>query len=660
MEHADALDLLNCIAELGVTGDEANGIDIASTLEELRALTNSTGDRKESLTKTIELLGRSYEYSREMRRASLSARCWLQSIGKSKLNSMSDATISLFDPNDLSGKVTPAVLKAMWHSSQNEVIEKTKLADRLNEELAECRAEIGRLKSAAHVSSFTTVNQSMFDIENEEESDVGEGNYGPRTSDAKLEHQGDYLEASNILDVSINKDANCEFALESEPSTSLRIALDEANETIDRLGKECESLKAKVSRDSEYTSSESAILSSANDQQNGEDWKYCDNAVSLWQELIEPLPPPPDHALRSPIVQAVLEEWTDDRQLHEALLSWIEGVVFGGNFSSAPPLTIAGVEHHVKDGLITHVVPMLLRRRNTKVDVQTRVRRQTTYDIGVSVELLDGQSDQTVEIRQNLEDTSTKSDVGGFGTHGTKSTYGLQLNADAPMRIGSVNYRRRDDTGPLYDEVAEGVEQQDQIPGIMSVLGDALGVFMTRRKAAIETSPEVVSVVRRDASPRGLLQTPLESKGASTGIDTIAAAERNMAAVTAGPPAVASDPQQTEDKNDDAAAPVVSQDDEEPYHRVLSCPPGRIGVTFVEFRGHAMVSDVAHDSPLHGWIHPSDVLLAVDERTVVGMKVRDIIKLLRDRSERQRALRVISGHAMNEVFSLHDVSAIVD
>ena len=50
-------------------------------------------------------------------------------------------------------------------------------------------------------------------------------------------------------------------------------------------------------------------------------------------------------------------------------------------------------------------------------------------------------------------------------------------------------------------------------------------------------------------------------------------------------------------------------DPDEPYHRLVSAPPGRIGVSFVEYRGHAMVSDVSEDSPLLGWIFPSDVLI---------------------------------------------------
>ena len=61
-----------------------------------------------------------------------------------------------------------------------------------------------------------------------------------------------------------------------------------------------------------------------------------------------------------------------------------------------------------------------------------------------------------------------------------------------------------------------------------------------------------------------------------------------------------------------------------------------------------MVSDVAPESPLSGWVFPSDILIAIDEVPVSGMRVRDIVKLLTSRKERQRALRVISSHAMNE------------
>ena len=96
---------------------------------------------------------------------------------------------------------------------------------------------------------------------------------------------------------------------------------------------------------------------------------------------------------------------------------------------------------------------------------------------------------------------------------------------------------------------------------------------------------------------------------------------------------------------------------EEPYHRVVSAPPGRIGVTFVEYRGHAMVSDVSPDSPLSSWIYPSDILIAIDDTPVSGMRVRDIVKVLTNRRDQQRALRVISSHAMNE-FTLNQSAMI--
>lgn len=70
-----------------------------------------------------------------------------------------------------------------------------------------------------------------------------------------------------------------------------------------------------------------------------------------------------------------------------------------------------------------------------------------------------------------------------------------------------------------------------------------------------------------------------------------------------------------------------------------------------------MVSDVAVDSPLVGWIFPSDILIALDEMPVSGMRVRDIIAELKDRKGRQRALRVISSHAMNE-FTLNTSNAM--
>jgi predicted metalloprotease with PDZ domain len=103
-----------------------------------------------------------------------------------------------------------------------------------------------------------------------------------------------------------------------------------------------------------------------------------------------------------------------------------------------------------------------------------------------------------------------------------------------------------------------------------------------------------------------------------------------------------------------------SAEDNEPYHRVVSAPPGRIGITFVQYRGHAMVSDVHQDSPLVGWIFPSDIVIAIDEIPVSGTRVPEIVKLLTIRKDRQRALRVISSHAMTDLIVTEKSGAFID
>ena len=69
-----------------------------------------------------------------------------------------------------------------------------------------------------------------------------------------------------------------------------------------------------------------------------------------------------------------------------------------------------------------------------------------------------------------------------------------------------------------------------------------------------------------------------------------------------------------------------------------------IGLTFVQYRGHAVISDVQNSSPVFGWVFPNDILIAIDEVPVSGMRVQDIVKVLTTRKDRQRALRVISSH----------------
>ena len=116
----------------------------------------------------------------------------------------------------------------------------------------------------------------------------------------------------------------------------------------------------------------------------------------------------------------------------------------------------------------------------------------------------------------------------------------------------------------------------------------------------------------------------------------------------------------TEKSEDSSSSRAATNEDDQPYHRVVSAPPGKIGITFVQYRGHAMISDVLQGSPLLGWVFPSDILIAIDEIPCSGMRVVEIVKLLTARKERQRALRLISSHAMTELLITQESGALID
>jgi len=95
------------------------------------------------------------------------------------------------------------------------------------------------------------------------------------------------------------------------------------------------------------------------------------------------------------------------------------------------------------------------------------------------------------------------------------------------------------------------------------------------------------------------------------------------------------------------------------YHRVIMAPPGKIGITFVDFCGQAMVSHVSYDSPLSGWIFLHDILIAIDECTVSDMQVKDIVQILLNRKDKQRALVIMSNQAMTSTLSTREPSEIM-
>ena len=427
-----------------------------------------------------------------------------------------------------------------------------------------------------------------------------------------------------------------------------------------------------------------------------------ENFITSWDAL-KTLPPPPDHSLQSPIVSAVLEQWTQDRSLHESLLSWMDNVMKGDDLEDLPPLTISSLDHQVRDGFTMHVLPHLLRRADIHVAVKTRSHRQTTYDMSVTV----SQKKEGVTISS----TASPSAVGYFQPHDMKSQQQLSLldrrdsmsgdewvnrfepkisSAESvahsavteaitnhsstkqsdpwdqpPQTPRQAEYsefssrlRSRSGSAGSFDEGSQhyGQQQSEQNQGaasggtIMGALGGALSGLLSRNKY-------VVSPGRSHASQTRFLATG-SAEDSRNSPNMLTAGLRAQMDLTSSPTPGSNVYHRVGQLEANLPAAIDSQRQhyqEEPYHRVVSAPPGRIGLTFVEFRGHAMVSDIATDSPLAGWVFPSDILIAVDEIPVSGMRVRDIVTILSDRKNRQRAMRVMSSHDMNEFTMMSQV-----
>ena len=500
----------------------------------------------------------------------------------------------------------------------------------------------------------------------------------------------------------------------------LKSALEKANETIRRLHGELHEDVAKKGEEIEPTpvvdipniqakptrSQSTATTPDSSPDNRTVNVRMLDgeNFVTDWDDL-RTLPPPPDHGLQSPIVRAVLEQWTPDRSLHESLLSWIEEVMKGDDLEGLPPLTISSLDHQVRDGFSMHVLPHLLRRADIHVSVKTRAHRKTTYDMSITVsqknefvmglsevpisstisslqqpgailqqqqqqqwsllDRRDSQSEDEWARRSESRPSSTESVAHSavtetianlpYESQGQPPHTPIQTPRRSP-ELSPMEYRNfasqlrsRSGSADTFDESLPFRQRQHEhqqiLPPssgtIMGALGGALSGLLSRNKYAaspgrVQSQNDRESSNMLPASLRAQMDLTSSPVPGSSGYHRVGNLESTVSAAR-------NDQQKQE------------EDSMQPYHRVVSAPPGRIGVTFVEFRGHAMVSDVALDSPLAGWVFPSDILIAVDEIPVSGMRVRDIVKILSTRKDRQRAMRVISSHDMNEFTMMNQV-----
>lgn len=691
----------------------------------------------------------SHAYAVEMKRVSTSASTWLKSIGRghsegSHGNLSDDAetqdskctTTSKYSKGTRSCKNNsrnPAermeilTLKATLHSTRSELAKTKEFNSMLNEELSQCRAEIGRMKS---LSRSNHVNKSILD-DSERSSDTSlsearskEFSASAITSSSKEGQPTgkiDFIHERLFQGVPSKEAREMIDSKDDLDVVALKNALDKANETIRSLHSNL--CKYKVVKDGEEIDlppvidvpeirrneiQSRSITSTPDSTHRTVNVHMLDgeNFVTEW-DVLRTLPPPPDHSLRSPIVFAILEQWTQDRSLHEALLSWMDNVMKGNDLEGLPPLTISSLDHQVRDGFTMHVLPHLLRRADVHVAIQTRTHRRTTYDMSVTVgqnkecimepsnkpssslsieysrrkdiksqqqsSLLDrrdsmsgdewgNQSEPRLSSAESVSHSAVTDTITNLPTTPQKQpgVIGDQTPVQTEYRDFSSQLRYRSGSVDTFDESSQHYRQRQNEHNfvgassgtIMGALGGALSGLLSRNKYAVSPGRFISSQTRhrgteftedsRDFS--NMLPASLRAQMDLTSSPTPGSARFHRLGQLEATVSSAIDDQRQ-----------FHQEEPQPYHRVVSAPPGRIGVTFVEFRGHAMVSDVAMDSPLAGWVFPSDILIAVDEIPVSGMRVRDIVTILSDRKNRQRSMRVISSHDMNEFTMMNQV-----
>ena len=398
----------------------------------------------------------------------------------------------------------------------------------------------------------------------------------------------------------------------------------------------------------------------------------AENFVTGWDKMGS-LPPPPDHDLRSPIVSDLLSQWTTDTVTRESLLSWVENILDGQECSAIPPLQLSGLDHQLREGFTMHILPFLLRRSDIHVEVTTRAHRKTSYDVSVSIKSAQASQDGSL----SFGDQQQQNALGNSGMNLTsRSPHMMAFKASST----AVSLDQSGDSPPPSVEkigrfrgfVASSLETgSDAVSVSHSAVttpasNHAINPSQLNRlvkgdnKTFAVSSEDGCNFNSSDRAPTqqqgGIMAGALNAMGGLLSRRRTPSSKEIPISkkMHTTPPSPTYRPGEIEDTTSDL------QEENQPYHRVVSAPPGRIGMTFVSYRGHAMISDVSKDSPLAGWVFPSDILIAIDEVPVSGMRVPDIVKLLTARKERQRALRVISSHAMTELVITESSAALMD
>jgi len=357
----------------------------------------------------------------------------------------------------------------------------------------------------------------------------------------------------------------------------------------------------------------------------------------------------------------------------------------------------------VRDGFIVHVLPLLLRRSDIQINVSSRAQRRTTYDVSVSVipafsyamsssplqhqkpnaiNLMAFQASKGEGIVEDDENSkpnkqisfnplSAAEDVRNKVSDLWRNNSTLYKSNNASQLENNVDQQ---DLPTVYQSfssnIEEGGESERGKDKIIRAIGGAFGGLLSRRKGQ-PISKGSMSFDEAENDEGNYLNERRRSFG--TGLNDPIEFKRVVSAPARRPqdwkgkyyrqgtsdlPPIPGSPSKGSSRKkplllhlDEAEEKNENTKDDLSFHRVVTTPPGRIGVTFVQYRGHAMVSEVSPDSPLVGWIFRSDILVAVDDEAVSGLPVKDIVKIISSKSNSHRALRVVSSHSMQDLTS---------
>eukprot|EP00750_Incisomonas_marina_P026825 INCI5953.1.p1 GENE.INCI5953.1~~INCI5953.1.p1 ORF type:complete len:906 (-),score=183.68 INCI5953.1:195-2912(-) len=111
--------------------------------------------------------------------------------------------------------------------------------------------------------------------------------------------------------------------------------------------------------------------------------KFIDMRIALngWQQLDCFDTPVPNFGLSSPVVQDILDCWTDDRERIRRLNEWMAGLMTGSSQPRSRGVELVDVPLDVARGLVTLLVPILIHTAPVGINIYTRRARRSLSTI---------------------------------------------------------------------------------------------------------------------------------------------------------------------------------------------------------------------------------------------------------------------------------------